>query len=126
VCSRRAACPTRRRADRAARANDARAARTGSRLSPGPAQELAGLEKSDLVEMVMAARQAKDDVEKRCVDLGQAFRHAQMSLQQLEEEVRYVGRASRRSAPCLRMPLPASRVALPCSASASLFPDAWA
>jgi hypothetical protein len=50
-------------------------------------QELAGLAKDELVEMVMAARHERADAEKRCADLGKAFHYAQMSLQQLEEEV---------------------------------------
>ena len=50
-------------------------------------QELAGLEKNDLVEMIMAAREEKASVEKRCNDLGRAFHHAQASLQELENEV---------------------------------------
>jgi hypothetical protein len=37
--------------------------------------------------MVMTARHERADAEKRCADLGKAFHYAQMSLQQLEEEV---------------------------------------
>lgn len=45
------------------------------------------MEKNDLVEMIMVAREEKASVEKRCNDLGRAFHHAQMSLQELEKEV---------------------------------------